>query len=193
MWETKIDIIKEGHIVKYSILEKGRLLTRMEVMKLWQGNETFNHYYNNILAKNEFEAYFWEHPPIIRASINETYEFVLVNSKGLRRIAPRPRAFRKYFAANKKAVTFSNLGGDAQLIVPTPMGEDICYTHLAQFVRHTTKEQQNEFWQLVGKEYEAIIGERKKWLSTSGLGVHWLHVRIDSRPKYYQYRVYANA
>ena len=26
------------------------------------------------------------------------------------------------------------------------------------------------------------------WTSTSGLGVYWLHVRLDSRPKYYQHQ-----
>ena len=25
------------------------------------------------------------------------------------------------------------------------------------------------------------------WVSTSGLGVSWLHIRIDTRPKYYSY------
>lgn len=28
------------------------------------------------------------------------------------------------------------------------------------------------------------------WISTSGLGVPWLHVRIDDRPKYYQHAPY---
>jgi len=31
---------------------------------------------------------------------------------------------------------------------------------------------------------------RRTWLSTSGLGVGWLHVRLDSRPKYYTYEPY---
>ena len=31
------------------------------------------------------------------------------------------------------------------------------------------------------------------WVSTSGLGVYWLHVRLDSYPKYYQHAPYKNA
>ncbi|MDF9799652.1 hypothetical protein OKW21_004915 [Catalinimonas alkaloidigena] len=27
-------------------------------------------------------------------------------------------------------------------------------------------------------------------MSTSGLGVYWLHIRLDSRPKYYQFDPY---
>lgn len=28
------------------------------------------------------------------------------------------------------------------------------------------------------------------WCSTSGLGVYWLHIRLDQYPKYYTYRPY---
>jgi len=28
------------------------------------------------------------------------------------------------------------------------------------------------------------------WLSTAGGGVAWLHVRLDTRPKYYRYNPY---
>jgi hypothetical protein len=31
------------------------------------------------------------------------------------------------------------------------------------------------------------------WLSTAGMGVSWLHLRLDSRPKYYRHRSYAIA
>jgi hypothetical protein len=29
-----------------------------------------------------------------------------------------------------------------------------------------------------------------RWLSTSGLGISYLHVRIDKRPKYYSHQEY---
>ena len=28
------------------------------------------------------------------------------------------------------------------------------------------------------------------WLSTAGLGVYWLHLRLDTRPKYYSFQPY---
>jgi hypothetical protein len=28
------------------------------------------------------------------------------------------------------------------------------------------------------------------WVSTSGLGVPWVHVRLDERPKYFQFGPY---
>ena len=38
---------------------------------------------------------------------------------------------------------------------------------------------------------ELLEEQPKVWLSTSGLGVYWLHVRLDSRPKYYQFKEFA--
>jgi len=37
------------------------------------------------------------------------------------------------------------------------------------------------------------LGERRLWISTAGGGVAWLHVRLDSSPKYYGFRPYAVA
>ena len=33
-------------------------------------------------------------------------------------------------------------------------------------------------------------GGSPRWLSTSGLGISYLHVRIDKRPKYYSHQEY---
>ena len=37
---------------------------------------------------------------------------------------------------------------------------------------------------------QAALSEKPLWLSTAGGGVAWLHLRIDSRPKYYSHRPY---
>jgi hypothetical protein len=36
----------------------------------------------------------------------------------------------------------------------------------------------------------AQLGSTPIWLSTAGDGIAWLHVRLDSRPKYYSYGPY---
>ncbi len=43
------------------------------------------------------------------------------------------------------------------------------------------------------KAFEAVQSKShgKVWVSTSGDGVSWLHLRIDTRPKYYQHAAYA--
>jgi len=35
-----------------------------------------------------------------------------------------------------------------------------------------------------------LQGGKTFWVSTSGLGVAWLHVRVDSKPKYYSHEAY---
>ncbi|WP_391540805.1 DUF6940 family protein [Halomicronema hongdechloris] len=39
---------------------------------------------------------------------------------------------------------------------------------------------------------QRLISEesRPRWVNASGLGVAWLHVRLDTRPKYYQHEPY---
>lgn len=45
---------------------------------------------------------------------------------------------------------------------------------------------------MVAQQYLQRLGKGGTvWLSTSGLGVYWLHFRIDARPKYYQYSEFA--
>jgi hypothetical protein len=45
-------------------------------------------------------------------------------------------------------------------------------------------------WIEVAEVHDGAMGEEPRWLSTSGLGVFWLHVRLDQRPKYYAHTPY---
>ena len=45
-------------------------------------------------------------------------------------------------------------------------------------------------WRNVLSELVKKISNKPLWLSTAGNGVHWLHVRISSKPKYYRYAPY---
>lgn len=178
-------------IHQYKIYQNDQQLTYAQVIELWKRDVDFRQFYNQLLADNKFEAYFWENPPITTTTIQQPYEFVLVNSSRLTRIKASKRAFSKFFNQNKNGVVyFENLGKDAMLVVPSPLSKDSVYPHIAAFVRNAAKEQQQAFWQQVGEQVEQRLSHQKLWLSTSGLGVYWLHVRLDSRPKYYQYQSY---
>ena len=50
---------------------------------------------------------------------------------------------------------------------------------------------QHALWRTVGEAVSERITDRPLWLSTAGGGVAWLHVRLDSRPKYYGHTPYA--
>ena len=56
--------------------------------------------------------------------------------------------------------------------------------------------QMHDFWIEVGRQMEARLAEKpteKIWMSTCGTGIYWLHLRLDSRPKYYTYTTYREA
>ena len=95
----------------------------------------------------------------------------------------------------QEGVAFYNLGKDARLIAPRPMNRPLKqYSHLGMFVRDAQKEQIDAVLALVATEYLKQLRKspsKPVWLSTSGLGVAWLHFRLDSSPKYYQYRPFA--
>jgi hypothetical protein len=91
------------------------------------------------------------------------------------------------------------LGNDALLVVPCrPQNAENLdiYTHLANFMRMGKEEHIREFWIEVAQKMERRLIEKrgkKLWLSTCGLGIFWLHMRLDSIPKYYSNVKYRNA
>jgi len=88
-------------------------------------------------------------------------------------------------------VVFPNLGGDAVLIAPCPRGHVDAYPHLAAFLRQGEKDQIRKLWQVAAETLLDRLSDTPVWLSTAGIGVAWLHLRLDTRPKYYRYRPYA--
>lgn len=137
-----------------------------------------------------FEAVFWEHPPLTRRRLADVYESVLLDAPRLSRMRADRQAFGEHFAASASVAQFPSLGGDATLIAPALCEDRVDYTHLSSFVRTAPLKQQHQLLSVVAKTVLQQVTERPLWLSTSGLGVGWLHVRLDSVPKYYQYAPY---
>ena len=90
-------------------------------------------------------------------------------------------------------VTFESLGKDALLVAPCPGVQGTNFAHLARFVATASDEQSSALWQCVGESIERRLNVRPTWLSTAGLGISWLHVRLDTRPKYYRHAPYRSA
>ena len=190
MWQAYSITQTPSTTLQFQINEQGEPLSFAQVIQLWQNSAPFRNYFNTLLAEIPFEAFYWEVAPMALAQISLPFEFVVIDSAPLRHIIPDQSAFQEYFATGKAVVDFLNLGKDAHLLVPTPIGDASCYAHLAQFVQHAPAAQQDEFWKTVGQLYGAGLNEQPLWLSTAGLGVSWLHLRLDSRPKYYRYEGY---
>lgn len=165
--------------------------TIAEAAKFWKSDAAFRRFFNALLAQAPFGAFFWELPPVTRATFSVTpFSFVLIDAPPLVKVSPEAGAFKKYFSGKEQVAVFPNLGNDAMLVVPAELGGENCYTHLANFVRTAPAAQQDELWRLTGETYEKIVGEAPAWLSTSGLGVYWLHMRFDTIPKYYRHQPY---
>jgi hypothetical protein len=104
--------------------------------------------------------------------------------------------YKSYFAKPQDEngiVSFTNLSGDATLIVPSPRTNEDAYGHFAVFLRKAPVLQIDALWQKIGDVLLRLVSNRPLWLSTAGGGVAWLHVRLDSTPKYYGYAPYRNA
>jgi hypothetical protein len=170
-----------------------RAMTFEEVWQSWQSDEAFRDFWIANLRGNPFEAWCWECPPVNERNRSRPFECVFVSSPSLAHMTPEPDVFAEHFRARQGVARFSNLGGDALLIVPCPTGPDDEYAHLAQFTRNAPMDQQHALWQSVGEAMEAGLNADSTWLSTAGHGVAWLHVRLDSSPKYYRHEEYKRA
>lgn len=188
--KAQVHVLDDGRIQKYHLLNEERPFTTQQILQNWQSDESFRRFFINLLADAPFDAYFWETPPLTTSLLERPFEFVLVDAPALASVPAQRHAFANYFN-NEPVVDFPNLGGDAHLVVPCPQKPPDAFAHLATFSRIAPLDQQHQFWQRVGLVVMNAMGERPLWLSTSGLGVYWLHVRLDARPKYYTFRPYA--
>ena len=172
-----------------ALYENGKRLTFRSLFGLLQDDAEYANWYTALLNRLPFNAYFWEHPPLTQSSIDDEAEFVVIDAPMLDRMAVNANAFRSYFSGDE-VVTFQNLGGDATLIAPSPGESSASYPHLAAFLRNSTEVKAAELWRSVGQAINDSLSKNPVWLSTSGLGVAWLHIRLDATPKYYQHDPY---
>jgi hypothetical protein len=164
---------------------------------------------NDIIASSPYDAVFFETPSTTAATYEtQLFEFVVVDAPKLHAFAqsstnaanPFQAALATASNATDFAATFPNLGADALLIVPKALtGElkaehqDVQYAHLANFIRNGSPEHIAAVWNMLAQAYlDRILQQQPNpvWLSTSGMGVLWLHFRLDTVPKYYSYEPY---
>lgn len=190
MWRIEHDALDVG-TTRLQITSEGRVLQRGEVARLWRDDAEFRGCFAEHLRDQPHAAFRWETPPWCLASLERSFECVVVDAP---RLAPRaePEAFAEHFEHTSDPIAvFANLSGDATMLVPRPLAGHGPYNHLAAFLRNAPTEQQDALWQRVGALLLERVGEPPVWLSTAGAGVSWLHVRFDRRPKYYAFRPYA--
>lgn len=147
----------------------------------------------DVLRAAPFTAYFWETAPT--RDDDRPFECVLVDAPSLRATRANPHAFAERLKSPDEAIaTFTNLGGDAELVVPKPV-DAWDGAHLGAFVRSAPDALVDALFRSVAITVVRRLDadRRPLWVSTSGLGVPWLHVRLDSMPKYYAHGPYRDA
>ena len=190
-WEV-VQRSLSSRIVHAQVRRGGVPATFAQVIAAWQCDEEFRDWFNQGLADSPFAAFRWETPAVVQTNLDRPFEFVVLDSPGL---ATRPvrHSFADQFRLarqDESVVTFANLGKNAVLVAPCPVGADDAYAHLGDFVRYAPAAQRSQLWQQVGEAMAQRVSERPVWLSTAGAGVAWLHVRLDDSPKYYQHEPY---
>jgi hypothetical protein len=169
---------------------QGRTLTFDDVVRGWREREDFRLFWCSSLRNAPFDAYAWECPPVTANTLSRDFDCVFVASPLLARMPADSQAFAEHFRPDQSVATFANLGGDAVLVAPSPADGGDNYSHLASFVATAPASQQDALWKAVGEACNRRIGTKPVWISTAGLGVGWLHVRLDDRPKYYRHTPY---
>ena len=192
-WDALIDSLNRGRVRRVGVLRDREPVSYAEAIEAWTGDEGFRSFFIGTLLDAPYNAYFWETPPITQQIATRPFEFVLVESPALADLIADPRPFAQHFdavGAEVDVAAFRNLGGDAFLVAPTPRAPFEAYPHVAAFSRKAPLAQQHAFWRAVGTTMAEQLSDRPLWLSTSGLGVAWLHARLDTWPKYYTFDAY---
>lgn len=189
--------------VAFEILENAttKTVTVQRWAELLATDGKFSDSLTQVLKDAPFSAYFFETKGVTTSSASKKpFELVIIDAPHLSSFAesrPDPDSFAEHLENCSSSTTccaFPNLGGDAMLVAPIQCNPNIplvAYSHLAKFVREAPMNQVRDLWQLTAKTYREQWTGQPLWLSTEGSGVAWLHMRLDSRPKYYHYQPFA--
>ncbi|MGI9319251.1 MAG: DUF6940 family protein [bacterium] len=180
----------DGRCEHFSLFDGVEPVSRQTFLDLLQNSQPFRQWFTEVLRSSSFAVYRWETPPLTRGALHCPFEFVLVDAPEIDLAADSSPFYQYIKHAEQGVVSFENLGGDALMVVPTILTRDSSYPHLAAFLQTAPSEQVDRLWCMVGDAVHHRLNDQPLWLNAAGGGVAWLHVRLDSRPKYYVYEPY---
>lgn len=183
--------------IKYSIYDQSRMdyMTYEGFLIQLETNQEFRQIFTFYLLKHDYSSFFWECVPVSYNILKST-SFHCVIIPTLFNNSPDIQSFSNHFqnaSRDDLVISFKNLRGDSDLVVPCPYLQNNLkhYIHLASFLRNGNPQQIDELWKKTAQVMKHRLSESEDdlvWLSTHGKGINWLHIRIDSEPKYYQYQ-----
>jgi hypothetical protein len=182
--------------VKSSLLqlqENGQFLSFADVIKRWQNSGIFREFYTATLLKHGENGCFWEHPKLNKSTVDQPYECVITQTDAFSKRTANFRPFARAVSPGKRISIFPNLSGEALLVVPNPP-DKISFNgrDLISFHQTAPIDLVHDLWKNIGQETAKAIAANApfQYLSTHGLGVLWLHIRLEQSPKYYHHRPY---
>lgn len=191
MRTAQYSVTKEN--VSGGIKLKSNGLTWKDVLHLWQNDDAWTTQFCETLSKVQYPDFFWEATPLKQGkqSLDLPFECVLLDARGqLVSKSADASQFGSYFTACSSGVTvFPNLRGDATLVVPCPSKDNDKHQTLSTFLRNGDRVQHLSVWKRVAEAIMSQLSKQPKsplWVITDGSGVPWLHVRLDSTPKYFK-------
>lgn len=172
---------------RFAAAADGRLLTVRE------GLQAVDLLREAVTQAKPWIAVFFEMPPVTASTLDtQPFEMVIMPARALVGAVADQDAFAYYTTGDGAGdvVVFGNKSGDARLVVPRKLEgqQSGIYAHLHSFLTNAPSSQTCELWSTLEKEIERSDG--CVWVSTSGLGVAWLHMRLDKTPKYYKFSAF---
>lgn len=141
--------------------------------------------------KNIKKSFFYETSPIKTGE--EKYKVKFIENENLDKMKQDYSTFidKIKISKNNYVTSFYNLSGDTLLIIPIPK-QNKNFTTIKHFIDNASKTQQKYFWKYVSQKIKSLIKDKKKkyWISTHGTGVPYFHLRISTKPKYYQTKLF---
>lgn len=87
---------------------------------------------------------------------------------------------------NEYVISSKNLSNDTILVIPKPK-DNKNFTNLFFFMKNASEIQKKKVWQKVARESRKLLKKNDHiWISTHGLAIDYLHIRISTKPKYYE-------
>jgi hypothetical protein len=175
----------------------GVALSWAEVVAGLISDPTLRAVLTDALVAAPFAAFYWEARPVGPDELDVPFTSVVLDAPALAIVEADVEPFVLPLAgAQAPAVCFfPNLGGDAELVVPAPEPDPSLFPHFAAFLRRAGAPQIDALWLELGLAIDRWLTTRRRrvWVSTSGGGVAWLHLRLDTRPKYVKWGPYRAA
>lgn len=150
-----------------------------EVLSQWESGN-----YPKI-PKNIKSPFFWR-TSVLKSKKDLVYKEEFLEDEKLLHKKQDLKTFEEKFKKEKYAVSFPNLSGDTILVVPVPR-KGKRFTNMFYFMTNASEIQKKELWKKVAEQAKEFLKTNENiWISTHGLGVNYLHVRICNNPKYYE-------